>query len=441
MTYVDSTILNVALPAIERDLHASVSKLQWVLDAYLLVLASFLVLSGSIADRVGRRRVFCIGLLCFSLGSLLCSLAPDIDMLIVFRIIQALGGCMLTPVSLSIVRQVFTDPAERAQALGWWSCVFGLGAASGPILGGVLVSMIDWRSVFWVNVPVGLCAWVLARRYLPESRAAKPRRADPAGQLLITIALGSLTFALIEGPTRGWGSAAIVGTFSATVLATVALLVVQRCHPEPLFEPRFFRSPTFSAAISIAVLSFLVQSGFLFVNTLYLQQVRGDSALVAGVAVLPATAAIAVFGPPAGRLVARHGPRLPMTVAGLCLAGGSAVLLTLTPTTPYLVLALSYLLLGIGFGLINPPITNTAVNGMPAAQAGVASATVSTARQVGNALGVAIMGSLISGGAGDTRPSWILALGCGLACTAVAMVCTGPRAQRIADGVYRDIPE
>ncbi|MDA8266580.1 MAG: MFS transporter, partial [Actinomycetota bacterium] len=282
MTYVDSTILNVALPSIERQFRVGVADLQWVADAYLLVLASLLMLSGSTADRLGRRRLFTTGLLIFTAGSLLCSLAPNISALIVFRMAQALGGCMLIPVSLSIVRQVYTDPAERARAFGIWSAVFGLGAATGPILGGLLVSGVGWRSVFWINIPIGLTVWFLARRYVPESRAPKPRRIDPAGQVLVVIALATLTYGVIEGPSAGWGSGRIVTSFSVGAVAIITLLLVERHVSEPLLELGFFRSPPFSAANAVALASFLVLSGFLFVNTLYLQDVRGDSALVAG---------------------------------------------------------------------------------------------------------------------------------------------------------------
>jgi EmrB/QacA subfamily drug resistance transporter len=455
MTYVDSTILNVALPAIERAFHAGVSDLQWVADAYLLLLASLLVVCGSVADRVGRRRLFTLGLLLFTAGSLLCSLAPTVGTLVAFRMLQALGGCFLTPVSLSIVRQVFTDPKERAQALGVWSAIFGLGVACGPILGGVLVSGVGWRSVFWVNVPVGLTAWALARRYVPESRAPVPRRIDLPGQALVVVALGSVTYAVIEGPRLGWASGAIIALFAAAATATVALIAVERRRTQPLLELHFFLSPLFSAAIAIAVASFVVLAGFLFVNTLYLQQVRGDSPLVAGLSVLPATLVIAGCSLWAGRLVARYGPRLPLVLGGLCIAGGAAVLLGLTATTPYAVLVVSYVLLGVGFGVINPPITNTGVSGMPPAQAGVASAVVSTSRQVGNVLGVAIMGAMVTSasfGAGRLGPRagaafasathlpWELAIGCGLGSAVIAAVCAGRRGTAAAERVYVDEP-
>jgi EmrB/QacA subfamily drug resistance transporter len=419
------------------------------------VLSSFIMLVGSLADRIGRKRVFMTGLLLFSAGSLLCSVAPSVELLIVFRMLQAIGGCMLTPVSLSILRQVFTDPVERARAIGVWSAIFGIGIATGPILGGVLVSGIGWRSVFWVNVPVGAGAWVLARTYVPESRAPAVRRVDPAGQLLVILLLSSTTFAVIDGASLNWGSAPIVSAFSLGALSLLLLIVVERSRFEPLVELHFFRSPTFSVAIGAAITSFLALSGFLFVNTLYLQEVRGDSAFTAGISLLPATVAIAASAVVSGRLVARYGPRMPMVLAGVGIAVGGALLLDLKPGTPYGLLVGSYLLLGLGFGLINPPITNSAVTGMPPEQAGVASATVSTSRQVGSVLGIAIMGSLITGaalGSGRLLPShassfttsthlvWILVTACGVACALAAALFTGARGLRAAASVYEDTP-
>ena len=455
MTYLDSSALNVALPTIHLDLHAGVADLQWVADAYLLVLASLLMLSGSIGDRFGRRRLFTAGLLVFTLGSALCSVAPTVGALVAFRMVQALGGCMLVPASLSIVRQVFTDPVERARAIGVWSGIFGLGIAAGPIIGGALVSSVGWRSVLWANIPVGLVTWQLARRVVPESRAARGRKLDPAGQLLMALVLATVTYGLIEGPTMGWSSAVIVGMFCAAGVGLVALLAAERRRDEPLLEAHFFRSPPFSAATAIAVASFLALSGFLFVNTLYLQDVRGDSALVAGISILPATAAIAVCAVGAGRLVGRVGPRVPLALGGACIAAGGVLLLGVDPHTSSLLLAASYTLLGSGFGLVNPPITHTGVSGMPSERAGVASAITSASRQLGNVLGVAVMGSMVSAttlGSGrlagavagrfttGSRLAWAVLVACGVVCTLTALAFTGRRGMRAAARVYQDEP-
>ena len=455
MTYLDSSALNVALPTIHRELRASVSDLQWVADAYLLVLAGLLMLSGWVGDRVGRRKVFTIGLVVFTLGSGLCSVAPTTGALVAFRMAQALGGCLLVPASLSIVRQVFTDAAERARAIGVWSAVFGLGIAAGPVIGGGLVSSVGWRSIFWVNVPIGLVTWQLARRTVPESRAAHPRGFDPSGQLLMVVIFASITYGLIEGPVTGWGSAVIIGMFCAGALGAVLLLAVERRRDEPLLETHFFRSPPFSASMVIAVASFIALAGFLFVNTLYLQDVRGDSALVAGCFILPATAAIALCAVVAGRLVGRFGPRVPMVLGGLCIVAGGGLLWDLEPHSSVLHLVVAYVVLGCGFGLVNPPITHTAVSSMPPERAGVASAITSTSRQLGNVLGVAVMGSMVSTtslGSGHlvgaaarrfttaTHLPWVVLAGAGALCTLTALVCTGRWGMRAAASVYRDEP-
>src|SRR5215468_6892497 len=219
---LDVTIVNVALPSIGHDLHASVSGLQWVVDAYTLVLASLLMLSGSTADRLGRRRTFVIGLTVFSAGSLLCSLAPSLGLLVVFRMLQAVGGSMLNPVAMSIITNTFTDPRERAQAVGVWGAVVGISMALGPVVGGAVVSWIGWRWIFLINLPVGLAAIALTVRFVPESRAPRPRRFDPAGQALVIVLLATLTFGIIEAPARGWTSPGILAAFGAAAAAQAA---------------------------------------------------------------------------------------------------------------------------------------------------------------------------------------------------------------------------
>jgi EmrB/QacA subfamily drug resistance transporter len=394
---LDTTIVNVALPAIHRSLHASLSGLQWVIDAYTLVLASLLILAGSTADRVGRRRVFQVGLVVFSGGSLLCGLAPSLPFLIGARVVQAIGGSMLNPVAISIIRNVFEDPRELARAIGMWGAVFGLSLALGPVVGGALVDSVSWRAVFFVNVPIGLAAILLTARFVPESRADHPRRLDPVGQLLVIAALATLTYAIIEGPRSGWLSAEILGLFACSVVSTAALIVYELRRFEPLLELRFFRSVPFSGANALAVLTFASLGGFLFLNTLYLQDARGLSPLEAGLYLLPMAAMILVSAPLSGRLVARFGAR-PSMLAGGCAMAVAALLLTgLSPSTPAVLLFGSYVLFGIGNGLMNPPITNTAISGMPGAQAGVAAAIASTSRQLGITLGVAVIGAIVGG--------------------------------------------
>jgi len=438
---MDNTIVNVALPSIHRELHSSISGLQWTIDAYTIVLASLLLLAGSSGDRFGRRRTFQTGLLVFTAGSGLCSLAPTLGWLIAARALQAVGGSMLNPVAMSIITNSFTEPAERARAIGVWGGVFGLSMAMGPVVGGALVEAVGWRGVFWVNIPVGIAALVLTALFVPESKAPRPRRPDPFGQLLVIVLLGSLTYAVIEGPAYGWGSARILSFLTVAVIALAVFLGYEPRRREPLVDFKFFRSPPFSGATVTAVSAMGALGGFLFLTTLYLQEVRGYSPLVAGLFLLPMAAAMAVCAPLAGRMVARRGPRMPLLIAGAGLIAAGALLTALTASTSAGYLVLSYLVFGIGMGMVNAPITNSAVSGMPRAQAGVAAGIASTSRQVGQVLGVAVMGSVLtanlhgplqSGFAAATRPGWWIIAACGVAVIILALIATGRRGKASA---------
>jgi len=438
---LDVTIVNVALPSIGRDFHAPVSGLQWTVDAYTLVLASLLMLSGSTADRLGRRRTFILGLSTFAAGSLLCSLAPNLTLLIVFRMVQAIGGSMLNPVAMSIITNTFTIPRERAQAIGVWAAVVGVSMALGPVVGGVLVTSVGWRSIFWINIPIGLVAMVLARRYIPESKSPVARKVDIPGQGLVIALLASLTFGVIEAPSMGWSSALIVGAFAMTALSAVGLIAHERRIREPLIDLRFFRSVPFASAAVIAVAAFAALGGFLFLNTLYLQDVRGLSPLHAGIDTLPLAAMTMLLAPVSGRIVGRRGGRIPLAIAGAALAASCFMLVGLSDTTPFSWLFTAYVAFGIGFGFVNAPITNTAVSGMPRAQAGVAAAIASTSRQIGQTLGVAIVGSLVSASlhksihfdfALASRAGWWVLTGCGLGVLLLGFVATTPWAQESA---------
>jgi EmrB/QacA subfamily drug resistance transporter len=438
---LDTTIVNVALPSIGRNFHGPLSGLQWTVDAYTLVLASLLMLSGSTADRLGRRRTFVIGLLTFAAGSLLCSLAPNLTALIIFRMVQAVGGSMLNPVAMSIITNTFTVPRERAQAIGVWAAVIGVSMALGPVVGGLLVTSVDWRSIFWINIPVGLTAVALTLRYIPESKAPVARKVDVQGQVLVIMLLASLTYGIIEGPDRGWSSPLIVGAFATAAASLVALLTWEHRTSEPLIDLRFFRSVPFSSAAVIAVAAFAALGGFLFLNTLYLQDVRGLSPLHAGIDTLPMAAMIVLLAPLSGRTVGRRGARIPLVIAGTALSASCLALVGLSATTPFTWLFTTYVIFGVGFGFVNAPITNAAVSGMPRARAGVAAATASTSRQVGQTLGVAVVGSLVSTSlqkndhidfALASRAAWWTLAGCGAAVLVLGLVATSPWAQSTA---------
>ncbi len=430
---IDVTIVNVALPSIGKDFHASLSGLQWTVDAYTLVLASLLMISGSTADRFGRRRTFIIGLCTFAAGSLLCSLAPNLGTLVVFRMVQAVGGSMLNPVAMSIITNTFTIPRERAQAVGIWGAAVGVSLALGPVVGGVLVTTVGWRSIFFINIPIALTAVVLALRYIPESKAAVARRVDVPGQLLVIAFLSTLTYGIIESPEKGFASSVILGAFAIAAASLVAFLLWERRATEPLIDLRFFRSVPFSSATVIAVAAFAALGGFLFLNTLYLQDVRGLSALHAGVDTLPMAAMTMLLSPISGRVVGRRGARIPLVVAGVTLTASCLMLVTLSATTPFTWLFTAYVIFGIGFGLVNAPITNAAVSGMPRAQAGVAAAIASTSRQIGLTLGVAVVGSLVSASlrkgnhldfAVASRAGWWVLAGCGAVVLILGLVAT-----------------
>ncbi len=433
---MDVTIVNVALPAIQKDLHAHLAGLQWILDAYTLVVASFLMLAGSMSDRFGRRRVFLIGLGVFTLGSLLCSQSGTIEQLIGFRALQGVGASMLNPVALSIIANAFPAPQARAQAVGIWGAVAGLSLGIGPLIGGALTETIGWRSIFWINVPIGIIAALLTARFVPESKAARARAFDPVGQALVLIGLATLTWGVIEGPHAGWASGLILGLFAAGAMALLAFVLYEQWRHHPLLDLRFFHSVPFSSATVLAVNAFSCFSGFLFLNALYLQQVRGFSAFHTGMFTLPLAIAMILCAPWSGRLVAIHGPRPSLLAAGVGLLVSTLILTGLNQQTPVAWLLVAYALFGAGLGMVNPAITNSAVAGMPLSQAGVAAAIASTSRQVGAALGVAVSGTVVAAShlhgmdfTMATHAIWWLMTACGAVVLALGFVSNTPWAR------------
>jgi EmrB/QacA subfamily drug resistance transporter len=435
---MDISIVNVALPDIRHDLGASPAGLQWTVDAYTLVLSAFLVLAGSMADRFGRRRVFLVGLTIFGIGSLCCGLAPGIGWLVAARVAQAAGGTMLNPVAMAIVVNTFTDPAERARAIGVFGSMSGLALALGPVLGGVLVDTLGWRSVFFVNVPIVIAAIVAALRFVPESRAARTRRFDPVGQALVAFLLSCVVYVVIEARALSWGL--VLTLVVAAVLSLAGIVRYESRRREPLLELRLFRSVPLASAIVMALFALCGFQAFLFVTTLYLQDVRGLSPMAAGLCLLPIGSLVLLLSIVSGRLVAAHGPRRPLLVAGGALAAGGAVLLWLTPGTALPAVIAMYLLIGVFLGLVNPPITNTAVSGMPRSMAGLAAALASSGRQTGTTLGVAVAGAIIGpalgrGGVSFTSTAhsvWWMLVGLGAGLVFLTVMSTGAWADRTA---------
>jgi EmrB/QacA subfamily drug resistance transporter len=343
---------------------------------------------------------------------------------------------MLNPVAMSIIVSVFTDRRERARAVGVWGSVIGITIAAGPVLGGVLVSGIGWRSVFWVNVPIGIAAIALIQRFVPESKAARARAFDPPGQALIIAAFASVIAATIEGPRRGWADPWIVGLLVLAVLALIGILVVEPRRSEPLIDLRFFRSPPFSGANMISVVMSASIGGFLFLSTLYLQDIRHFSPLRAGLMIIPLAVGQAVAAKLSGRLVASRGARLPLALGGTLLAIGGFLLVPLTAHTGSVYLLVAYAVFGFGAGMLTPPVTNTAVSGMPPDQVGVAGALAASARQFGISIGVAVTGSIVaSTGAGfisSSHAACAVLGGCGLATLGLGVISTSSWAKAAA---------
>ena len=438
---MDATIVNVAIPAIRTELGASASQLQWVIDIYTLVLASLLLLAGATADRFGRRRVFQFGLLLFAAGSLLCSLAPNIEMLIGARFVQAIGGSMLNPVAMSIITQVFVGRVERARAIGVWGAVVGISMALGPMVGGALIELVDWRAVFWINLPICAAAILLTAIFVPESKSATMRDLDPVGQALAVIFLFGIVYVLIEGPGVGWTNVRSVLVLVVAVLAFSAFLRYEARRHDPFIDLRFFRSVPFASATMIAVCAFAAYGAFLFMMSLYLQGQRHYSAVHTGLLYLPIAVAGIIFSPLSGRLVGRLGSRPSLLTAGILITTATLMLTRLTESTPVWELVAIFAVFGVGFAMVNAPITTAAVSGMPTDRGGAASAVASTSRQVGVSIGVALCGSVAGAALSSTgadfavaaRPLWAVCAGLGLVITALAVVSTSPPALRSAD--------
>ena len=306
-----------------------------------------------------------LGVVTFTVGSLLCGSAPGIGWLIAFRGFQAVGGSMLNPPAMSIIAGAFTDPVQRGRAYGAWSAAFGVSLGLGPLIGGALITAVSWRAAFWVNVPIGLAVLVLALVVVPESRAARPRRLDPSGQILVAVFIGALTFAIIEAPRSGWICAQTVSAFAVALVAAAVFVPFELRHPDPMIDLRLFRQPAFAGVTAIGVSSQAAFVGYLLLMSLYLQDARGFSPIEAGLYLAPAGFVIAICATISGRIITRFSTRQPLLVAGACLAGGAALAPISVVSDSTGLLVLSIVGFAVGFGFVNAPITYTAVNGMP----------------------------------------------------------------------------
>jgi EmrB/QacA subfamily drug resistance transporter len=399
------------------------------------------MLSGAMGDRFGRRRVFQIGLTVFAVSSLLCSLAPNIETLIAARFLQAIGGSMLNPVALSIISQVFTGRVERARALGFWGAVIGISMALGPTVGGLLIELISWRAVFWINLPICAAAIVLTAIFVPETKSATMRNIDPIGQGLAVVFLFGVVFTLIEGPSQGWTNPRVIAVAVVAVLAFAAFLRYEARRHDPFIDLRFFRSTPFAGATLTAICAFSAWGAFLFMMSLYLQDERGYSAMHTGLIFAPIAIGALIFSPMSGRMVGRFGARPSLLAAGVLITTASVLLTFLTKTTPVWGLLVIFAVFGIGFSMVNAPLTNAAVSGMPLDRAGAASAVTSTSRQIGVSIGVALCGSIAGSAllhtgadfAASARPLWFMCVGIGVVMTVLGYFSTTPRALESAE--------
>ena len=394
---IDNTILNTALPTLSRVLHASTTDLQWITDGYTLTFAALLVMAGALGDRFGRRRGLLLGLVIFASGSAWAALSGDSSMLIAARALMGVGAAFVMPATLSILTAVF--PArERAQAIGAWSAIAGVGIVVGPTLGGLLLDHFYWGSVFWVNVPLAGVAIAAVLAVVPDlpGRRDKGTRLDFIGAVLSAAAMLAIVDAVIEGPNRGWTAATTLGELALGAVFVAAFVWRELHVANPLIDVRVFRHRAFSAASAAIGLTFLALFGSLFALTQYLQLVQGYSPLGAGIRALPFAAAVMVLAPLSSRFVVRFGIRV-VIPAGLILMGGGLLLLTqATPTTSYSFLAIGVAIMGAGMGLVMAPAGASIMSVLPAAQYGAGSAINDTVQELGGSLGIAVIGSVVA---------------------------------------------
>ncbi|HUA07027.1 MAG TPA: MFS transporter [Solirubrobacteraceae bacterium] len=404
MAVASTSSVSVALPTIGRDLDASSTSLEWIVDSYVIVYASLLIAGGVLSDRMGRKGMFMAGVTLFGVGSLVAGVAPSIGLLLCGRVIQGLGPAIVTPTSLAIISATFDDPGERATAIGVWSSGSGLALALGPAIGGLLVDVIGWRSVFLLNVPLAALIVALGTRLIPRIQRTKGAAAfDWTGAFLTTLGVGLLTFGLIEGPDRGWGSSLIIGSFVLSAFGLAVFVWWESRNRAPLIDVSLFRRAPFTVANLAGLAVFFAFIGAIVYLSAYFQQVQGRSALGAGLAVLPIGLGFFVSAQLSGRIVGRFGPRLPM-VAGLCLCGVAMIgLVRLRISSPISASWWDLLAVGFGGGLCLTPMTATAMAAVRSERAGMASAIHNSMRQVGQALGVAVLGSLVYAGVTGAR--------------------------------------
>jgi MFS transporter, DHA2 family, multidrug resistance protein len=387
--------LNTALPTIQEELGASASQLQWIVDAYAVLFAGLLLSAGAIGDRFGRRGALLGGLAVFGLGSLLGGLAGNASQLIASRAVMGIGAAFIMPATLSLITSIF-PPEERARAIAVWAGFAGAGASIGPIVTGSLLEGFWWGSTLLVNVPVVVAIVAAVATFAPNSRDDTHTPLDPVGALLSLVGLSSLIFAIIQGPEDGWTSGLVLAAFAVAGVALASFVAWERRSDHPMLPLTLFRDRRFSTGSGVITIAFFVMFGFFFLITQYLQFARGYSALEAGLAGLPASLAFLVFSPRSAGLVERYGAHRVMALGLAIVAGAFGLLTTLTTDTPYIVIGAAFALLGAGMSITAAPATSEIMTSVPLSKAGVGSAVNDTTRELGGALGIALLGSIAS---------------------------------------------
>lgn len=399
MLLVDVTIVVVALPDMAGSLHTSFSDLQWVMDIYALALAALLLGLGSLADRIGHRRVYVAGVAVFALASLACGLATDPAVLIAFRGVQGVGGAAMLATTTALVSRLYHG-RDRGVAFGAWGAVSGAASAAGPILGGLLTEYLDWRWIFFVNLPISVLAIVMTLRYVqaPADGAARGRGMDLPGMAAFTVAAGAVTYALIKGTDYGWTSGATLGLFGLGALALLVFLLIEPRRAQPMLDLALFRRGSFTGLMITAVLLSVAAFSYLAYTSLWLQSVRGMGPVTAGLACLPMSVASFVVASLGGRFLHGVSPRFVLGVGMLLIGGGALLMTVIDAGSTWTVLVAGFAVTGVGVGLSTPALASTAMAAVPPQRAGMASGAVNTARQLGNALGIAVLGVVFHAG-------------------------------------------
>lgn len=395
MTILDVTIVNVALVDMKEHLSANVTALQWIVDGYALVFASLLLTGGALGDRRGNRTIFLVGFALFTLASTLCSLAPTLLVLQVARAFQGFGAALLVPNSLALLNTIYTDARKRAQAIGIWAAVASMGALSGPLLGGFLVNAFGWRSIFLINLPIGILGFLLTLRSIAPSTRVARRSLDLPGQVAGMLALGTLTFALIEGNSLGILSPRILAAYAGSMLFFLLFLWREKTASHPMLPLELFGERTFSATNVVALCQTFTFMGFIFVISLFLQEVQHYSPSLTGLALLPSFGCALLATSLSGTLMARIGVKGVMVIGLILAASGCFGVVLVETHTSYLLLACLIAVLGGGLALVLPAMTNAALSHAPRSQSGIASGMLNVSRQVGGVIGVAILGALV----------------------------------------------